>query len=53
MSKRESQVEKFKKVARELETDDNEKHFNEKLGKIAKQKPSPEKPLKKGRKHGD
>lgn len=27
----------FERPARELETDDNEKHFNEKLGKIAKQ----------------
>ncbi len=34
-----SQITKFKQAARELETDDNEKRFNEKLGKIAKQKP--------------
>jgi len=34
-----SQIEKFKQAARELETDDNEKHFNEKLSKIAKQNP--------------
>lgn len=33
-----SQVEKFREAARELEADDNEKRFNEKLGKIAKQK---------------
>jgi hypothetical protein len=39
MAKTKSQVEKFKQAARELETDDSEKHFNEKLGKIAKQKP--------------
>jgi hypothetical protein len=38
MGKRESQVEKFKKAARDHETDDNEKHFNEKLGKIARAK---------------
>jgi hypothetical protein len=36
---KESQVQKFKQAARELETDDSEKRFNEKLGKIAKQKP--------------
>jgi hypothetical protein len=38
-SKRMTQVDKFKKAARDLETDDNEKRFNERLGKIAKQKP--------------
>jgi hypothetical protein len=38
--RKESQSEKFKSAARELETDDNEKRFNEKLGKIAKQKPA-------------
>jgi hypothetical protein len=32
--------------ARELETDDDEKRFNEKMGKIAKQKPAAE-PQKK------
>jgi hypothetical protein len=42
------QVEKFKQAARELETDDNEKRFNEKLGKIARQKPSD--PPKKSKK---
>jgi hypothetical protein len=41
-----SQVAKFKAAARELETDDSEKRFNERLGKIAKQKP-PAKPPKK------
>ena len=34
------QIAKFKKAARDLETDDNEKHFNEKLEAIARQKPS-------------
>jgi hypothetical protein len=33
-----SQLSKFKQ-ARELETDNSEKRFNEKLGKIARQKP--------------
>jgi hypothetical protein len=36
---KENQLEKFKKAARELETDNSEMRFNEKLGKIAKAKP--------------
>jgi hypothetical protein len=40
MPKSKSQVQKFREAARELETDDSEKRFNEKLGKIAKRKPS-------------
>lgn len=35
-----AQVDKFRQAARELETDDDEKLFDEKLGKIAKQKPT-------------
>ena len=47
-----SQLDKFKQAARDLETDDSEKRFNEKLGKIARQKPDgallrPRKPAKK------
>jgi hypothetical protein len=43
-----SQVARFRAAARELETDDNEKRFNERLGKIAKQKPAdPPKKTKK------
>ena len=34
-----SQLERFKEAARELETDDDETNFNEKLGKLAKPKP--------------
>ena len=34
-----SQVERFKAAARELGTDDDEERFNEKLKKLAKQKP--------------
>ncbi|BCA01132.1 MULTISPECIES: hypothetical protein [Bradyrhizobium] len=34
------QLEKFKQAARELETDDDEKRFDERLGKIARQKPA-------------
>lgn len=34
------QLEKFKEAARELEADDDEKRFNEKLKKLARQKPT-------------
>jgi hypothetical protein len=40
MPKSKSQVEKFREAARELETDDDEKRFDEPLAKIARQKPS-------------
>ncbi len=52
---KQSQVDKFKEAARELETDDNEDRFNATLGKLAKSPPAPqdgkpakgsEKPLK-------
>jgi hypothetical protein len=44
-TKPQTQVARFKQAARELETDDNEKRFNERLGKIARQKPgNPKKP---------
>jgi len=33
------QVEKFKKAARELECDDDEARFKERIGKLVKQKP--------------
>jgi hypothetical protein len=42
-AKPKTQVRKFREAARELETDDDEKRFDERLGKIAKQKPA-EKP---------
>lgn len=35
---RESQLDKFREAARELETDDDEKRFDQRLGKIAKVK---------------
>lgn len=44
---KQTQINKFKQAARELETDDNEKRFNERLGKIAKQKPVGPPPKKK------
>jgi hypothetical protein len=34
-----SQLDRFKEAARELETDDDEDRFNERLKKLAKQKP--------------
>lgn len=34
-----SQGEKFKEAARQLETDDDEGRFNERLGKVAKAPP--------------
>ena len=34
-----SQHDRFKEAARELETDDDEAKFNEKLGKLVKSKP--------------
>ncbi|MDP2732091.1 MAG: hypothetical protein Q8O63_03115 [Hoeflea sp.] len=33
------QIDKFKEAARELETDDDEKRFDERLGKLAKAPP--------------
>lgn len=39
----ESQIEKFKAAARELETDDDPQRFKERLAKVVKHKPVPEK----------
>lgn len=39
-----AQIEKFKEVARELEADENETRWDERLKKVAKAKPAPEKP---------
>jgi hypothetical protein len=44
-----TQLAKFKQAARELEADDSEKRFNEKLGKIARQKPAKRSTSKKKR----
>lgn len=46
MSDQQSQIEKFKAAARELETDDDAQRFKDKLAKVAKHKPVPEKPTK-------
>ena len=43
MSNEKSQLDRFKEAARELEADDNEARFNEKLRKLAKQKPDDKK----------
>lgn len=39
-----SQLDKFKEAARQLETDDDEQRFKDRLGKLVKHKPVPEKP---------
>jgi hypothetical protein len=36
-----SQLEKFKQAARQLEADDSERRFDERLERIARQKPMP------------
>ena len=41
---KQSQSEKFKQTARELECDDDEQRFKEHLGKLVKAKPAPENP---------
>lgn len=39
-----SQSEKFKQAARDLECDEDEGRWNERLRKVAQQKPAPDKP---------
>lgn len=39
-----SQLEKFEKTARELDCDEDEARWDERLEKVAKAKPAPEKP---------
>ena len=39
-----SQLDKFKQAAREISADEDEAHWDERLKKIAKAKPAPEKP---------
>lgn len=38
------QLDKFKQAARDLECDDDERRFKERLGKLVKAKPAPENP---------
>jgi hypothetical protein len=42
MTQKPHQIDRFKEAARELECDDDEKHFKERLGKLVKQRPAPE-----------
>lgn len=44
MSERQSQSEKFKQAACELECDPDEANWEDKLRKVVKQKPAPDKP---------
>ncbi len=44
MTKEQEQAEKFKDTARELECDEDEARWDERLKKVAKGKPKPEKP---------
>ena len=46
-SKLPAQIEKFRQAARELGSDESEAAFNERLGKIARQKPTSDKKKKK------
>jgi len=39
-----SQLDKFKKLARELEADEDEAHWDERLKKVAKSQSAPKKP---------
>lgn len=41
---KDSQIDKFKQAARDLECDDDDQRFKERLGKLAKAKPKPEQP---------
>jgi hypothetical protein len=41
---RESQLDKFKEAARDLETDDDEARFDERVKKLVRHKPVPGKP---------
>ena len=43
MTDQKSQIERFKEAARELGTDDDEERFNERLKRLAKQKPDDKK----------
>jgi hypothetical protein len=43
-NKQMSQSDKFKEAARQLECDEDEAHFEERLRKVAKHKPKDEKP---------
>ena len=44
MSDKKSQLDRLKEAARQLETDDDEDRFEERLKKLVKQKPDDKKP---------
>lgn len=44
MADQKTQIDKFKELARELEADEDEARWDEKLGRLVKVKPKPEKP---------
>lgn len=44
MTDKQTQLDKFKEAARDLECDDDEKRFDERLKKLVKHKPVAEKP---------
>ncbi len=44
MTEPKTQIDKFKEAARAHEADESEAHWDERLTKIAKAKPAPEKP---------
>ena len=44
MTEQKSQLDRFKEAARQLEADDDEARFNEKLGKLVKPKPDNQEP---------
>ncbi len=43
---KQSQLDKFKEAARQLETDDDDERFEERLKQIVRQKPDDKKPSK-------
>ena len=44
MADEKTQSDKFKEIARDLEADEDEAHWDERLKKVAKANPAPEKP---------
>lgn len=47
MAETKSQIEKFKEAAREHEADEDEARWDERLKKVAKQKPAPSKAVER------
>lgn len=43
-AQKQSQLDKFKEAARQLEADDDEARFDERVKKLVKHRPAPEKP---------